>query len=262
MSYVRWFFLFIVSITPPHFCASNKHEVLKCFLFLLCASISSACGTSLSADRNTNIGADRKLIDSLPALEIVSSFSVGLDKVDLGYCKEKSIRVTNTPDVLTEDVADLAIRLILATFRRVCECDRYVRAGLWKKGDFKLTTKFSGKKVGSIGLGRIGTAIAKRAEAFNCPGFSIQKREKSLNTTPSEFEWICFNAEYKRSQCPHKPHRLYTTATQSEVSIPHLLVDPQLKLTGYSTKLDHSAILNLQCGAALVHLLGLLLLLI
>ncbi|KAC9514757.1 hypothetical protein R6Q59_012989 [Mikania micrantha] len=127
---------------------------------------------------NANVGADRELIDSLSALEIVSSFSVGLDKVDLGYCKEKGIRVTNTPDVLTEDVADLAIGLILATLRRICECDRYVRSGLWKKGDFKLTTKFSGKKVGIIGLGRIGTAIATRAEAFNCPISYYSRSEK------------------------------------------------------------------------------------
>nr|XP_043624456.1 glyoxylate/hydroxypyruvate/pyruvate reductase 2KGR-like [Erigeron canadensis] len=117
---------------------------------------------------DTNIGADRQLIDSLPGVEIVSSFSVGLDKIDLGYCKEKGIRVTNTPDVLTDDVADIAIGLILATLRRICESDRYVKAGFWKKGDFKLTTKFTGKKVGIIGLGRIGTAIAKRAESFNC----------------------------------------------------------------------------------------------
>ncbi|KAK9060491.1 hypothetical protein SSX86_021195 [Deinandra increscens subsp. villosa] len=127
---------------------------------------------------NANVGADCELIDSLPHLEIVSSFSVGLDKVDLGRCKEKGIRVTNTPDVLTEDVADLAIGLILATLRGICECDRYVRSGLWKKGDFKLTTKFSGKKVGIIGLGRIGTAIAKRAEAFNCPISYYSRSEK------------------------------------------------------------------------------------
>ncbi|XP_076945357.1 hydroxyphenylpyruvate reductase-like isoform X1 [Bidens hawaiensis] len=126
---------------------------------------------------NATAGADRELIDSLPALEIVSSFSVGLDKVDLEYCKEKGIRVTNTPDVLTDDVADLAIGLTLTTLRKICECDRYVRSGLWKKGDFKLTTKFSGKKVGIIGLGRIGTAIAKRAEAFNCP-ISYYSRSK------------------------------------------------------------------------------------
>ena len=86
-------------------------------------------------------GADGELIENLPNLEIVSSFSVGLDKIDLAKCREKGIRVTNTPDVLTEDVADLAIGLILAVLRRLCESDRYVRSGKWKKGDYKLTTK-------------------------------------------------------------------------------------------------------------------------
>ncbi|XP_076881164.1 glyoxylate/hydroxypyruvate/pyruvate reductase 2KGR-like [Bidens hawaiensis] len=126
---------------------------------------------------STHIGADRQLIDSLPALEIVSSFSVGLDKVDLDYCKQRGIRVTNTPDVLTDDVADLAIGLILATLRRICESDRYVRSGLWKQNDFKLTMKFSGKRVGIVGLGRIGAAIAKRAESFNC-SLSYHSRSK------------------------------------------------------------------------------------
>lgn len=92
---------------------------------------------------NASAGADAQLINDLPKLEIVSSFSVGLDKIDLGKCKEKGIRVTNTPDVLTEDVADLAIGLILALLRRLCECDRYVRSGKWKQGDFQLTTKVS-----------------------------------------------------------------------------------------------------------------------
>ncbi|XP_057460009.1 hydroxyphenylpyruvate reductase-like [Actinidia eriantha] len=118
---------------------------------------------------NATVGADADLIDSLPGLEIVANFSVGLDKVDLEKCREKAIRVSNTPDVLTEDVADLAIGLILATLRRICESDRYVRTGMWRAGEFKLTSKFSGKSVGIIGLGRIGLAIAKRAEAFGCP---------------------------------------------------------------------------------------------
>lgn len=90
---------------------------------------------------NASTGADAELIDDLPKLEIISSFSVGIDKIDLGKCKEKGIRVTNTPDVLTEDVADLAIGLILALLRRLCECDSYVRSGKWKYGGFQLTTK-------------------------------------------------------------------------------------------------------------------------
>ncbi|KAK4590127.1 hypothetical protein RGQ29_020612 [Quercus rubra] len=100
--------------------------------------------------------ADAEMIEALPRLEIVSSFSVGVDKIDLEKCREKGIRVTYTPDVLTDEVADLAIGLIMAVLRRLCESDRYVRSGKWKKGDFKLTTKFTGKTVGIIGLGRIG----------------------------------------------------------------------------------------------------------
>ncbi|KAG8656399.1 glyoxylate/hydroxypyruvate/pyruvate reductase 2KGR-like [Manihot esculenta] len=127
---------------------------------------------------NAGFGADADLIDQLPKLEIVSSYSVGLDKVDLPKCKEKGIRVTNTPDVLTDDVADLAIGLMLAVLRRLCESDRYVRSGKWKKGDYKLTTKFTGKSVGIIGLGRIGMAIATRAEAFSCPISYYGRTEK------------------------------------------------------------------------------------
>uniref|UniRef100_A0A1D1YDH1 Glyoxylate reductase n=1 Tax=Anthurium amnicola TaxID=1678845 RepID=A0A1D1YDH1_9ARAE len=119
---------------------------------------------------NTVAGADAETIEALPRLEIVSSFSVGLDKVDLDRCRERGIRVTNTPDVLTDDVADLAIGLSIAVLRRICASDRYVRRGGWlTMGDYELTSKFSGKSVGILGLGRIGMAIAKRAEAFGCP---------------------------------------------------------------------------------------------
>ncbi|XP_073128936.1 hydroxyphenylpyruvate reductase [Henckelia pumila] len=130
---------------------------------------------------NASAGADAELIDALPKLEIVSSFSVGLDKIDLNRCREKGIRVTNTPDVLTDDVADLAIGLMLAVLRRICMCDKHVRSGGWKFGDFKLTTRFSGKRVGIIGLGRIGLAVAKRAEAFDCP-ISYYSRSKKPDT--------------------------------------------------------------------------------
>ena len=90
---------------------------------------------------DTKIGADAKLIDSLPKLEIVASYSVGLDKIDLTKCEQKGIRVTNTPDVLTDDVADIAIGLILAVLRRLCVSDGFVRSGSWKNGYFGLTSK-------------------------------------------------------------------------------------------------------------------------
>lgn len=90
---------------------------------------------------NTKIGADANMIDSLPNMEIVASYSVGLDKIDLGKCKEKGIKVTNTPDVLTDDVADLGIGLALAVLRKMCVCDRFVRSGNWINGDFGLASK-------------------------------------------------------------------------------------------------------------------------
>ncbi|XP_078174342.1 glyoxylate/hydroxypyruvate/pyruvate reductase 2KGR-like [Carex rostrata] len=88
-----------------------------------------------------NFGADAATIDALPKLEIIASFSVGLDKVDLVKCKERGIRVTNTPDVLTDDVADLAIGLAISVMRRIPSADKYVRSGAWKKGEYTLTTR-------------------------------------------------------------------------------------------------------------------------
>ncbi|KAK7349186.1 hypothetical protein VNO77_06353 [Canavalia gladiata] len=149
-------------------------------------------------------GADAELIEALPKLEIVSSFSVGVDKIDLEKCKEKGIRVTNTPDVLTDEVADLAIGLMLALLRRICECDRYVRSGKWKQGEYKLTTKFSGKTVGIIGLGRIGTAIAKRAEGFNCSisyYSRTEKRDSKYKYYPSVVE-LASNCNILVVACP------------------------------------------------------------
>ncbi|KAJ4752512.1 Glyoxylate reductase [Rhynchospora pubera] len=134
-------------------------------LAFLRANASSICAVVC----DTHVGADAAMIDALPGLEIVSTFSVGVDKVDLVKCKERGVRVTNTPDVLTDDVADLAIGLAIAVLRKLPAADRFVRKGAWKTGGYPLTTKFSGKRVGILGLGRIGLAIAQRAEAFNCP---------------------------------------------------------------------------------------------
>lgn len=86
-------------------------------------------------------GINKKMINLLPRLEIVSTFSVGYDKIDLIKCRERGIKVTNTPDVVTEDVADLAIALALSTLRKICGADGFVRKGLWKMGDFCISTK-------------------------------------------------------------------------------------------------------------------------
>jgi lactate dehydrogenase-like 2-hydroxyacid dehydrogenase len=106
------------------------------------------------------------LLDALPRLEIISVFGVGYDGVPTGYCRERGILVTNTPDVLTDDVADIAVALILMTGRGLVGANRFVQAGRWRSGGPELTTKLSGRSVGIIGLGRIGKAIAARVSAM------------------------------------------------------------------------------------------------
>jgi lactate dehydrogenase-like 2-hydroxyacid dehydrogenase len=107
------------------------------------------------------------MMDRLPKLEILAGFGVGYDRFDLKAAKERGIVVTNTPDVLSDDVADLAIGLMIATLRRIAALDRFVRAGSWAAGETPaLAHKVSGKRLGIVGLGRIGRAIARRAEGF------------------------------------------------------------------------------------------------
>ena len=103
-------------------------------------------------------------LDRLPALEIIAVNGVGYDGVPLAYCRERGIRVTNTPDVLTEDVADTALALVLMTARKLVQANRFLHAGAWQRGQFELATKPGGKRAGIIGLGRIGKAIARRLE--------------------------------------------------------------------------------------------------
>jgi hydroxypyruvate reductase len=108
----------------------------------------------------------RELIASLPALEIISVFGVGYDGIDVAAARERGIAVTNTPDVLNDEVADLALALVLAVSRRIPQADRFVREGKWVAGPMPLARKVSGARLGIVGLGRIGKAIATRAEAF------------------------------------------------------------------------------------------------
>lgn len=105
------------------------------------------------------------LLDRLPALEIISVFGVGYDGVPVDYCRRRGIRVTNTPDVLTDDVADIALALVLMTSRQLGAAERFVRAGAWEQAPFPLTHCLHGKTAGIYGLGRIGKAIARRLEA-------------------------------------------------------------------------------------------------
>jgi lactate dehydrogenase-like 2-hydroxyacid dehydrogenase len=109
---------------------------------------------------------DAALYDALPALEIVASFGVGYDHVDAAEAGRRGIVVTNTPDVLTEEVADLALGLLLATVRRLPQAERYLRAGKWLEKPFPLSPTLRTRTVGILGYGRIGKAIARRLDAF------------------------------------------------------------------------------------------------
>jgi hydroxypyruvate reductase len=107
------------------------------------------------------------LIERLPALEIISVMGVGYDGVDVAAAKARGAVVTHTPDVLNDDVADLAIGLMLSAARQLPAADRFVRNGHWLQGNMPLARKMSGARLGIVGMGRIGQAIAKRALAFD-----------------------------------------------------------------------------------------------
>ncbi len=112
------------------------------------------------------VGLPTAAIEALPKLEICAINGVGLETTDLALARQRGIAVTITP-VLYDDVADLAILLGMAACRRLAEADRYVRAGKWLEGRMDLGRKFSGKRAGIMGIGRIGQAVAKRLAAFD-----------------------------------------------------------------------------------------------
>ena len=115
------------------------------------------------------IGVDAELMAALPNLGAIVNFGVGYDTIDVGTAASRGVLVSNTPDVLDDCVADTAVGLVIDVMRQFSAADRYVRAGRWpSQGSYPLTRQVSNKRVGIIGLGRIGTAIAKRLSAFGC----------------------------------------------------------------------------------------------
>lgn len=111
-------------------------------------------------------GTDNAILDRLPNLEVVNSFGVGYDAVDTQYLARRGIKLSNTPDVLNNAVAETAMALMLCVSRRISDAERFVRAGHWPNGKFPLGNDLCGKTCGIVGLGKIGKTIAKRAAAF------------------------------------------------------------------------------------------------
>ena len=143
----------------------------------------------------------RSLMDQLPALEMVSVMGVGYDGVDVAAALDRKVPVSHTPNVLNDDVADLAIALMLSVARRIPQADRFVRENRWPGGAFPLARKMSGARLGIVGIGRIGQAIVHRAAAF---GMSI--------------------AYTARSQKKELPHKYYPSATALAAQVDFLVV--------------------------------------
>ena len=142
----------------------------------------AAYGDRIRAAVTTTIaGIDAATIKMLPALEIVASMGVGYEKIDLSAAHARGIQVTNTPDVLNDDVADIALALILMTRRNMIQGHKLVASGAWRQGPMALTSSLKGKRLGILGLGRIGAEIALRCLPF---GLEIGYTTRSSRDVP------------------------------------------------------------------------------
>ncbi|MBN3760855.1 2-hydroxyacid dehydrogenase [Burkholderia sp. Ac-20365] len=133
----------------------------------------------------SNYDIDVSLIERLPSLRIIATSGVGFDRIPVEFVRERGIVVTNTPDLLNAAVAELTIGLLLGLLRQLPRADRYVREGMWSRDAFPLGSSLAGKRVGIVGMGRIGKEIARRLEPF---GIEIAYFGRTRQTLP--FEWF------------------------------------------------------------------------
>nr|MBF0682618.1 2-hydroxyacid dehydrogenase [Pseudomonas sp.] len=150
---------------------SSQHRVLQLWRHTdPAAALAAHAHTIRIAVTSASHGCSAQMIEALPQLQAICSWGVGYEKLDVQAARARSVQVSNTPDVLNDCVADLAWALILATARRVGQAERYVRRGSWggtHDGTFPLGNRVSGKRLGILGLGRIGAAIARRGTGFD-----------------------------------------------------------------------------------------------
>ncbi len=160
------------------------------------------------------------LLDQLPELEIVSVFGVGYDGVPVDYCKKRGLKVTNTPDVLTDATADLTFALILAAARRLGEGERTLRTGQWKEWtpDFMVGADVAGQTIGLVGAGRIAAAVARRAAGFGMRILYVSRRSELAGGERTELERLLAESDFVSLHVPLDP------PTQ------HLISDKELAL--------------------------------
>lgn len=163
----------------------------------------------------------RKLIEALPNLEIIATFSVGFDHIDLEAAKERGVKVTNTPDVLCAETADTGMALLLSVAKRVVEGDMFVRVGKWFSGDLPLGVTLAGKTIGIVGLGGIGSKVAKRCEAFDMNVVYYGPREKKEYSYKyyDDINDIAKDSDYLILTCPGGPE----TANLVDANVLHAL---------------------------------------
>lgn len=171
------------------------------------ALLAAVAGSVTGIVTRSVIGADETLMAKLPKLEIVAVFGVGTDAVDLAAAKARGVRVANTPGVLTEDTADYGMALLLALARRIVEGDRHVREGRWPRGLLPNSTRVHGKKLGIVGLGRIGSGVARRADAFNMKIFYTGPKPKddARWTYVDSVEALAREVDFLVLTCPGGP---------------------------------------------------------
>jgi glyoxylate reductase len=148
---------------------------------------------------------DEALLSGLPAVRQVSSYGVGLNHIELPAASRRGITVTNTPDVVTDATADLAMALLLAAARRVCEGDRLIRAGGWREAapEFLLGREVTGKTIGIVGFGRIGQAVARRAAGFGMRILYTSPREAGFpGATRVDLDALLATSDFVSLHCP------------------------------------------------------------
>lgn len=177
--------LVLGSVWSPEVRERIAHAFECHFTATIPATLDAALAGSIRAVLTTGtVGITPALVDQLPALEIVSVHGVGVDAVPLALLADKGIHVTNTPDVLTDDVADFAVTLLLSAVRRVPQLDRYVRDGQWPaKAPLTPARALRGKVAGIVGFGRIGQAVAERLQGF---GLTIRYYQRSPGPAPAQ----------------------------------------------------------------------------
>ncbi|MDN5568472.1 MAG: 2-hydroxyacid dehydrogenase, partial [Paracoccus sp. (in: a-proteobacteria)] len=158
------------------------------------------------------LGADCAMIAACPQLKVISVYGVGYDAVDLAACRERGIRVTNTPDVLTGDVADLGVAMMLTLSRGMVGAEHWVRSGTWaSKGLYPLKRRVFGRKAGVLGLGRIGFEVATRLAGF---GMDIAYSDVSAKDYAKDWTFIADPVELAK----HAEFLFVTLAASATVS--------------------------------------------